>query len=154
MPFCLLRQSGADSIAPRTHGILLHTRRLTIGSAPWRHLHIPDDDVDPLHAMLRVRRWRGRLSLAVLSRKGVTVNGRPRFRSAVLLPGDTLEIGSSTIQIETPRDAGIAVLRICEPGGPVNRSAAARALAQPETVPPGSQIRSTLPHFCSCHWRG
>ena len=142
MPFCLLRQSGADSIAPRTHGILLHTRRLTIGSAPWRHLHIPDDDVDPLHAMLRVRRWRGRLSLAVLSRKGVTVNGRPRFRSAVLLPGDTLEIGSSTIQIETPRDAGIAVLRICEPGGPVNRSAAARALAQPETVPPSMSVWS------------
>ena len=135
MQFCLLRDSGADSIAPRTHGVLLRTRRLTIGSAPRRHLHIPDDNVDPLHAMLRIRR-RGRLSLAVLSRKGVLINGRARFRSAVLRPGDRLEVGNTTISVEAPRAADIAVLRISEPASAVSRSAAARALAERETAPP------------------
>lgn len=144
MRFCLLRDSGADSVASghaRTHGILLSVRRLTIGSALRRHLHIPDDGVDPLHAMLRIRRG-GRLSLAVLSRKGVIVNGRVRTRAAVLRAGDKLQIGNTTITVEAPRATGIAVLRISDPNSPVNRSAAARALAEPETAPPRMSVWS------------
>lgn len=138
MQFCLLRDSGADAVASghaRTHGILLRVRRLTIGSAPRRHLHIPEDGVDPLHAMVRIRRS-GRLSLAVLSRKGVIVNGRLRTRSAVLRAGDSVQIGNTTITVEAPRASGIAVLRISEPNSPVSRSAAARALAEPELAAP------------------
>ncbi|HYL70475.1 MAG TPA: FHA domain-containing protein [Candidatus Dormibacteraeota bacterium] len=144
MQFCLLRDSGADPPASgygRTHGILLRTRRLTIGSAPRRHLHIPDDDVDPLHAMLRMRRS-GRLSLAVLSRKGVIVNGRLRSRAAVLGAGDTVQIGATTITVEAPRAANVAVLRISQPDGAVNRSAAARALVEPEAAPPSMSVWS------------
>jgi predicted CXXCH cytochrome family protein len=144
MQFCLLRDSGSDSPGgghARSHGILLRTRRLTIGSAPRRHLHIPDAGVDPLHAMLRIRRS-GKLSLAVLSRKGVLVNGRLRSRAAVLKAGDRLEIGATTITVEAPRANDVAVLRIGEPNGAISRSAAARALAEPEMAPPSMSLWS------------
>lgn len=144
MQFCLLRDSGGDAISSdgaRVRGILLRTRRLTIGSALRRHLYIADDNVEPLHAMLRIRR-RGRLSLAVLSRKGVIVNGRPTNKSAVLRPGDMLQIGNTTITVEPPHAADIAVLRVGEPAGAERRSAAARALTAREIAPPSMSFWS------------
>jgi predicted CXXCH cytochrome family protein len=60
----------------------------------------------------------------------------------VLRPGDRLQIGNTTITVEEPRAADIAVLRISEPHAPGNRSAAARALVEREAAPPSMSFWS------------
>lgn len=129
--FCLLRGSGVEAGPHRLRGMLLHTSRLTIGSGAGQDLQVTGEGVAELHAVLAFRR-RDRLRLVSTSPQGVIVNGRRRTR-ITLRPGDVVQIGNSAVTVEARRSPEIAVLRICDPDALQAHSAAAHALAMPET---------------------
>ena len=101
MLICLIRGVAASTF---------ETAELTIGSAPDQQLQIPQEDVDPRHATLRVEA-NGRVVLTALSRKGVIVNDRRQTR-VYLDPDDTLKFGETTVKIQRGRGEYACIVRI------------------------------------------
>lgn len=80
--------------------IELGSGRTTIGSSPRCDLQLLDGGVQPLHVLVvtddegvHIRRWAA----------GALINGRP-FDETILAPGDCLTVGTTTFEIEAPRD--------------------------------------------------
>ncbi len=116
MRFCLLRKVAVEG-APRptaaASGILLHTRRLTVGSGPNQQLQLTAAGVDERHAVLTASSLGG-LRVTAVSRKGVGVNGR-RENRARLKVGDVLQIGSARLTVRPSRSRRAVILEVSEP---------------------------------------
>ena len=116
MRFCLLRKAssgGASRSSPASSGILLHTRRLTIGSGPNQHLQLTAAGVDERHAVLTASTLGG-LRVTAVSGKGLGVNGRREIR-ARLKAGDVLQIGAARLTVRPSRSRRAVILEVNEP---------------------------------------
>jgi predicted CXXCH cytochrome family protein len=114
--FCLLRKASVGGTSKPTsaaRGLLLHTRRLTIGSGPSQHLQLAAAGVDDRHAVLTASALGG-LRVTSVSGRGVGVNGRRESR-ARLKPGDVLQIGAAKLTIRPSRSRRAVILEVYEP---------------------------------------
>ena len=127
MLICLIRgvAGSASAAHEQTPGTILQTAELTIGSGPDQLLQVPQEDVDPHHAVLRITP-NGRLLLTASGPKGVTVNGRRETR-VFLKPDDTLQLGETTVKVQRSRGEYACVLRIEDPYAPDETSPASAA---------------------------
>ena len=111
MRFCLLRKTSAEA-----RGILIHTRRLTIGRAPSQHLQLAAPGVEPRHAVLMTSTLGG-LRVAPLSGKAILVNGRREIRARRVAPGDVIDVGAAKLTIHPSRSRRAVILEVHEPEG-------------------------------------
>ncbi len=117
MRFCLLRRASAGGTpkgAAAARGILIHTRRLTIGCAPNQHLQLSSPGVEEEHAVVTTSTFAG-LRIAPLSGKAVIVNGRREIRARRLGPGDVIEIGAARLTVHPTRSRRTVILGVDEP---------------------------------------
>ena len=116
MRFCLIRKAavgGASKPTSAASGILLHTRRLTVGRGPSQHLQLTAPGVDDRHAVLTASSIGG-LRVTSVSGKGIGVNGRREIR-ARLKPGDVLQIGAARLTVRPSRSRRAVILEVHEP---------------------------------------
>lgn len=83
-------------------------RRLTIGSSSTQHLQLTSPGVDERHAVL-VAGLFGRLRIKCLNQQSVQVNGR-RVQTAILRPGDVVEIGTAKLTLRASQAERLWVL--------------------------------------------
>jgi predicted CXXCH cytochrome family protein len=137
--FCLLRKAsvgGASSPTSTASGILLHTRRLTIGRGPSQHLQLAAAGVDDRHAVLTASSLGG-LRVTAASSKGIVVNGRREIR-ARLKVGDVLQIGAARLTVRPSRSRRAVILEVHEPasdGGEVDYERFDAATPRPRMSP-------------------
>jgi predicted CXXCH cytochrome family protein len=115
MLICLIREVG-ESAGQRPKNLsrtVFDVSTLTIGSAPDQHLQIPHAAVEPCHATVSLGPG-GRLVLLAKSPKGVTVNGRREFNK-FLRSSDTLQLGDTTVKVQTANELYTCELVVNEP---------------------------------------
>lgn len=117
MRFCLLRKAPLDGVpkgASEARGILIHTRRLTIGRAPSQHLQLTSAGVEDRHAVF-VTGTLGGLRVVPLSGKAILLNGRREIRARRVGPGDVIEVGAARLIIHPSRSRRAVILEVHEP---------------------------------------
>jgi predicted CXXCH cytochrome family protein len=115
--FCLVRKAsagGAPKGTSEARGILIHSRRLTIGRAASQHLQLSSPGVEPRHAVLTTGTLGG-LRVAPLTGKAILVNGRREIRARRIAPGDVIEIGTAKLTIHPTRSRRAVILEVQEP---------------------------------------
>jgi FHA domain len=127
MLICLIREVAGSPPATdkQTPGTVFQTTELTIGSATDQQLQIPHEDVEPRHAVLRVAPS-GRLLVVALTPEGISINGRRQTR-AFLDPGDKLQFGETTVEVERSDGQYTCILRVIDAYAPDETSPAAAA---------------------------
>ena len=115
MRFCLLRKAaaGAPKAPSAARGVLLHSRRLTIGRGPNQHLQLSAPGVDDQHAVITASTLNG-LKIACLSSRGLGVNGRRETRARIK-PGDVIQIGAAKLIVHPSRSKHAVILEVDEP---------------------------------------
>src|SRR5687768_1011315 len=79
----------------------------TLGRSPSCEIPLQDSEVSRRHAKIIVKDGQARIT-DLGSRNGTVVNGEKIESEAILLPGDRLQVGDSTILYEPPAKASLA----------------------------------------------
>jgi hypothetical protein len=113
--FCLLRKAPVGN-APKgeARGLLINTRRLTVGRAPSQHLQLTAPGVELEHAVVTTGTVSG-LKVAPLSGKAIVVNGRREIRAKRVIPGDVIEVGTAKLTVRPTRSRRAVILEVWEP---------------------------------------
>jgi predicted CXXCH cytochrome family protein len=134
--FCLLRKAlagGATQTTSGTRGIVLQTRRLTIGRAPSQHLQLSSPGVEERHAILTTSTLGG-LRIAAVSGTVILVNGRREIRGRRLGPADVIEVGAARLTVHPSRSRRTVILEVHESAG------VADPAEHPEVAGPGPRM--------------
>ena len=115
MRFCILRKAapGAPKAGSAARGVLLHLRRLTVGSGSNQHLQLTAPGVDDRHATITATAMGG-LTISCLSNRGLGVNGRRESRARIK-PGDMIQIGAAKLLVHPSRSKRAVILEVHEP---------------------------------------
>ena len=115
MRFCILRKAapGAPKAGSAARGVLLHLRRLTIGSGPNQHLQLTAPGVDDHHAVITAGSLGG-LTISCRSNRGLGVNGKRETRTRIK-PGDLIQIGAAKLLVHPSRSKRAVILEVSEP---------------------------------------
>ncbi|MEE9424647.1 MAG: cytochrome c3 family protein [Methylococcales bacterium] len=81
--------------------LLIQAEQLTIGRAPDQHVQITESSVGLRHAIISLRE-NGQIYFKALTSNDPRIKGESH-KTAVLSPGDSIQIGLSTITVEQPR---------------------------------------------------
>lgn len=81
--------------------LLIQAERLTIGRAADQHVQITESSVELHHAIICLHR-NGQLIIKAVTPSDFQINSESH-KSAVLSPGDSIQIGLSTITVEQPQ---------------------------------------------------
>src|SRR2546423_11397336 len=80
---------------------------VTLGRSPSCEIPLEDSKVSRRHAKVFVKEGQTRIT-DLGSRNGTVVNGEKIEGEAILLPGDRVQVGDSTILFEPPAKASVA----------------------------------------------
>jgi predicted CXXCH cytochrome family protein len=94
--------------------VLLHARKLTIGSAPNQHLQLTCPGVEHRHAVLTTSSVGG-LRIEPVSGTAILVNGRREIRARRVSAGDVIEVGTAKITVHPSRSRRAVILEVHEP---------------------------------------
>ncbi|MDB6091849.1 MAG: hypothetical protein JWN85_4633 [Gammaproteobacteria bacterium] len=107
----LISRAGGQAGNSPAREYVLETRQLTIGRDSLQDLQLSDPQVKPQHAVIRPHA--GRLRIERCTHGRVRVNGV--WRSvAILVEGDTIQIGATTIVVRRARRGASVQLEVIE----------------------------------------